>query len=909
MITKETNRPSGTENVPLSALALQDNEYKAMGKNIKMVTQREGSYLTDESPIRLLQKANSFLHGTFLRDTLVNKPIRFIDADGVQSSVNASRIIQLNSANRDNQSVPERRIIAGDLKAIQLALLASMQRSPERYHNAIQLLHVELQSALDKYQGQNGHLSYQDTKLTHIVFKKLAKQLPKGELKELCHILAQHTKCDWMQMKHEKLQAKQLSEYLELGKPGAGKATAYHTGINVGASLLAVPGTETKVGPFAELSLGVATENRFNVDDEGLVFEEKSHSLSAGVAGGLQAKLANEIGMSAQANAIGKSSLTYFKEWNNSKDYIAQNGPYTRRTKGLQKQKQWVANSQHRLNELLNRVLKMKANVHAPAPERTKPLTGFYKTTTGEVSASINAGTAFKVGELDVKFGGGLGASRSKSTTDIYEFVPSYLADVVLKNSAKLNELPANFTQHARQIIDSSLEFKDKPKTAIGGLSLLKADLNVYYEVVQKYDYYKSYKHADKTELKALRAQKHAIENRWGAIGRHQFLQFASASHALFASTIMPNKQLASAIDPKREQALVNLIGQTGVLAQNPTIDYSKSRLDRIATFKQEVYLQVADTNSSFDITAGPFKGQLTVVERQRLHPSRVREGRYIDVILTGTIASSVQGLVKGLTIKEAIAEHGIELPGELDIIPDIGAGASLSHTTRFFKPEYSQANDYTGEKGWRKQFSRNTKTVAADINLGGSGTVAAGAHVGVRGGMNHKVTKVMNEKIASDDLTFTMVRFNRFYRDAKLNTDNTAWKAFFKDNEAEYRKMFLLLGSKSHPMKEEVTYFFNELIKLAPLDQKGALRNQYVHFFEAMADFRADEENLDKFHNAQASLEYYLEQQTVPWWEAHTSRWKDLEFKPEANSGLDWNSKLWKKLGLHTRANSFPNN
>ena len=76
MITKETNRPSGTENVLLSALALQDNEYKAMGKNIKMVTQQEGSYLTGESPIRLLQRANSFLHGTFLRDTLANKPIR-----------------------------------------------------------------------------------------------------------------------------------------------------------------------------------------------------------------------------------------------------------------------------------------------------------------------------------------------------------------------------------------------------------------------------------------------------------------------------------------------------------------------------------------------------------------------------------------------------------------------------------------------------------------------------------------------------------------------------------------------------------------------------------------------------------------------------------------------------------------
>ncbi|WP_318452611.1 hypothetical protein [Photobacterium leiognathi] len=866
MIKNITNSSSRQENVQYSNSVLQGHKDNPIRNNIKMITHKEDT---------CFPYVKSFLHG------IANKQISLVDADKTSGSINSSGIIAYN------------------LMDIQRNILALMQQSPKSYNNAIQSLQ-ELQPVLEKYQSRNKHLSYQDTELTHAVFKKLAKQLPKGKLKELCHIIAQHTKCDWMQMKHEKLQAKQLSEYLELGKPGAGKATTYNAGINSGISLLVIPGTETKVGPFTKLSLGTSKESKFNADDEGLVFEEKNYSLSAGVA--TELKLANEIGMSAQVNAIGKGSRTYFKEWNNSKDYIAQNGPNTKSTKGLQKQKQWVANSQHRLNELLHRVLKMKANVHAPAPERTKPLTGFYNTMTGEVSASINAGTAFKVGERSVKFGGGLAVSRSKSTTNIYEFVPSYLADVVLKNSAKLNELPANFTQHARQIIDSTLEFKDKPQTAIGGLNLLKTDLNVYYEVVQKYDYYKSYKHTDKTELKALRAQKHAIENRWGAIGRHQFLQFASASHALFASTIMPNKQLASAIVPEREQALVNLIGQTGVLVQNPTIDYSKSRLDRIATFKQEVYLQVADTNSSFDITVGPFKGQLTKVERERLHPNRVREGHYIDVVLTGKIASSVQGLVKGLTIKEAIAEYGIELPGELDIIPDIGAGGSLFHTTRFFKPEYSQADDYTGEKGWRKQFSRNIKTVAIDINLGGSGTVATGVHVGGRFGMNHKETEVVKEKIASDDLTYTMVRFNRFYRNAKLNTNNTEWKTFFNNNKTEYRKMFLLLGSEAHPMKEEVTYFFNESIGLAPEEQKHALSKQQAHFFEVMADFRADEDNLEKFQKAQVWLERFLELQTVPWWEDHKSRWKELEFKPSANSGLDWNSKLLKKLGLHSR-------
>ena len=57
------------------------------------------------------------------------------------------------------------------------------------------------------------------------------------------------------------------------------------------------------------------------------------------------------------------------------------------------------------------------------------------------------------------------------------------------------------------------------------------------------------------------------------------------------------------------------------------------------------------------------------------------------------------------------------------------------------------------------------------------------------------------------------MVRFNRLYRDAKLNTDNAEWKQFFTDNKAEYKKMFAKLGSSEHPMKEEVEFFFKSLI------------------------------------------------------------------------------------------------
>ncbi|NOH70261.1 hypothetical protein F0225_02750 [Vibrio pectenicida] len=869
-----------------------------LGRNIKSITQLTGSTFSDKSPDKRHRAAS-----VSLQESKPSKTIRLARSNSAPAITTPPLPkVKLSSLDKGKGSTPERRVIADDIKTIQLALAKEMAKTPGSYHKAIDIMDTQLEPTLKKYQGRNGHLSYQDTKQVHVAFKKLGKQLPKGALKELCTILTQHTKCDWMQMKHEKLQAKQLEEYLALGKPGAGKATTYSVGVNTGASLLAVPGTDAKVGPFVDLSLGLSTETRFNADDEGLVFEEISHGVSAGLKGGVKASLSEKVGLNAQANASGQGYLTYFNEWNNSKDYIAQNGPEAKKTKALKKQKQIAANSQHRLNDLLKSALKINASVNAPAPERTKPLSGFYTTKAGDVGVSVNAGTSFNVGALDVNFGGGFGASRSKSTTDIYEFVPNQLADVVLKNKAKLDELPSNFTHHAKQILATS----NDPKAAIGGLNLLKRDVNDYYEVVQKYDYFKSSGSAKKSELKILRDQKHAIENRWGAIGRHQFLQFASASHALFASTIMPNKHLVSGINSSREKELSNLIGQTGVLVQNPSIDYSKSRLDKIATFEQEIYLQVADTKSSFSITAGPFKGQLDIVERQRIHPSRIREGRYIDVVLTGAVASSLQGLVNGATIKEAIAQQGIELPGDLDIAPDIGGGVSFSHTTRFFKPDYSKAEDYQGKKDWRKQFTRTSKTLSVNVNVGGSGTVAAGVHAGANIGVKKNKTTVIGEKIASDDLTFTMVRFNRLYRDAKLNTDNAEWNQFFTDNKAQYKKMFSLLGSEEHLMKEEVKFFFNELIERAPEAQKQDLIQREQKFFDTMAEYRADEDNEHKFDNARHCLEDYLEKQTAPWWEAHTNRWKDLEFKSSADSGLDLKSKLIKGLGIHLRANKL---
>ncbi|WP_018691786.1 hypothetical protein [Algicola sagamiensis] len=868
--------------------------------------------------------------------------------------------IKLSTLASNESSTPGKRLIAQDFQKIYNALYDQIKEKSDhsfqqaqdkelspaerkraevtftKHNQAVNTLVKELAPALEKYQGKNGIVSIEDTATLSLGLDTLAKQLPKGGLKELSRLLALHVKSDWMQMEKDQLRDVQLEKLAPLGKPGAGMATTYKIGLNAGGSLLSVPGTEAKVGPYGDASLTASHEVRLNPDDEGLFFKEKSEGINFGVKGGVEASVVKDVGLKAELGGQVQYNRTTFKEWNNVEGYVDKEGhkldisereQYGKKSLGhriwlaiknhlpfkpgselkrYQEVQQQAANSQHRLNDLIHSELSFDANVNAPSPKRTKPLMGVYHTWTGAASLTAKAGATFEVGALDVKGGAALGATRQKSVTNIYEFVPSQLSDVIQKNASRLKELPGNFTQHARAITQGSSD----PRASIGGLKLLEQDVEQYYEVTQRYDDLKSSPDADRAALKLLQQQKHQIENRWGAIGRHQFLQFASASHAYFADQIMPEGKFSDAIAAERQKEMTDLIGQTAVKIQNPEIDYSKKRLDKIASFEQVIYLQVSDVKTSINLTIGPFSGQLDILQRDRIHPSRIREGRYMDITLTGKVSGSVQSLVDKATItakiKEAAAKEGIELPGDLNISPDLGGGASISRMVRYFEPKYSQTDDFTGEKGWRKQLVRDTGGLSSNFNLGLSGTVAAGAHAGANIGVSHNLSTVFGETMGTEDITYTITRFNRFFRDAGLNSQNEAWKDFFQAHKNEFRDIFKNLGDSQHPMTQEVQYFFKELITRAQNDsEKAAIEQSKVEFNQIMEDVKTDPANTQNFAKAQQHLESFLEKLTAPWWEAHTGQWKDLEFKQSSDSGLNLGTRVAKGLGIHPRANS----
>lgn len=849
-----------------------------------------------------------------------------------QTGMEKQHLSGLASSISDNRLHSDGRVITNKLSNIINKLnehiTNSNLESTERNRHLSSIL-----STIDKSSQQTHILSIDNTAKLSYQIEKLAKTLPKGDIKEICTLLGQNMKTGWITLKNQELNEDKKQQLAPLGTPGASESLSLSAGIKTGVSLFPVSGGPGAVGPYAELSVGVQQTTGLSADDETLFFKDSTKTSKVNVGAGAQVKLTDQIGSKLGVNAQFSHSNTQFKEYDSVEQYVDKKGHQSNwanrseyvdssktnkvesfikshlpfnlgsELKNLKHERQQAANSQHRLNELLETVLGITTSVNATAPERSKPLIGHYNTWTGEVKLEANAGTTVNIGEAGLKLAAGAAASHKKSVTNIYEFVPSHFYDVIKNNADKLQELPANLTRHAKEI----MAYSSNSNGAIKCLNLLSQDLDSYYKTVQKYDYLKSERNADPSALKQHRIDKHTIENRWGAIGRHQFLQIASASHAYLAHKAMTDAPGSKALTAEQQTSKMDLIANVAMKTQSPSIEYSKTRLDKIATFKQQIYLKVTDSKTGINISAGPFSAQLDVLQRERIHPSRVRAGSYVDLNLTWTTSGSLQGVLDRASItakiNEAAEKEGVQLPQEFDFSPDLSAEKSGTVLIRFFKPSYAKGVEFEGDTGYRRQFIRHINSVSAGGGLGASAMVAPGVNVGGNLGANYSKTTVSSEKLGIEDLTYSMVRYNRFFRNSGKDPANKEWQAFENKNKIEYKKMFCHLGEQTHKLHKEAQYFLRELVDIAP-DEPNKIKAQLLfdELNQAMSNYTADPTSEDKFNSAKAYFNEFLEKQTLPWWEEHTSSWTDLPFVQTADSGLSLGTKIKKSLNLHER-------
>ncbi|MBS0045071.1 hypothetical protein KFE26_22745 [Shewanella sp. M16] len=788
-------------------------------------------------------------------------------------------------------------------------------------------------STINQSSQQTGILSIDDTAKLSYQFEKLAKTLPKGNIKDIFSLLGQNMKSGWIMQKNQELNEEKKQQLAPLASPGTSENHSISVGISTGISMLPVSAGPGSVGPYAGLSVGVQKARSLSADDETSFFVNSITNCKVSVDAGAQVKLTDQIGAKLGANAQFNHTKVKFKAYNSVQQYVDKKGHklnWANRSeyvniskknkvthfikshllfklgselKKLKHERQQAANSQHRLNHLLETVLDIKTTVTATAPDRSKPAFGHYNTWAGEVKLEANAGATVNVGEVGLKLAAGAAVSYQESVTNIYGFMPSQFFNIIKNNADKLAELPANLIRHAKEIAD----YSSNSNSATKCLKLLSQDIDSYYKIVQQYDDVKSGKNPTQDELKLHRIAKHTIEDRWGAIGRHQFLQFANASHAYLAHKAMTVVSGEKVLTSEQQACKMDLIENVAIKIKFPPIEYSKTRLDKIATFMQQTYLKITDSKTAIHISTGPFSAQLDILKRERIHPSRVRAGSYVDLTLTWTISGSLQGALDKVSItakiNEAAEKEGITLPQEFDFSPDLSGEKSGSVLIRFFKPNYAKDADFKGDIGYRWQFIRHINSVSAGGKIGASAMVAPGVSVGGNIGVNYSKSTMSSEKIGIEDLTYSMVRYNRFFENSEQNPANNEWQEFERKNEIEYKKMFRHLGEQTHKIHKEAQHFLRELIARAPDEPNKAKAESLLHDFnQAMSNYSVDPTSIDKFNIAKVYFNEYLEKQTLPWREELMSYTTDLPFVQTANSGLSLGTKIKKSLNLHER-------
>ena len=781
-------------------------------------------------------------------------------------------------------------------------------------------------------------ISIDDTGSISYQLEKLADSLPESKIKEACSILGQNLKSDWATQKNQELNNIKIKQQKCLNSPGESEAKSFSFGFSARLIWL------TKILVTIQQKFSKAT------DDEALFFVESSTSFKGKASVGTPTEFTDQAGVKIAASAQGSYTRTSFKEDSSFEHYIKRTGykhnwanrrqlvdvskitklfdvfrshlPFNlgSELKHLKSERQQATNSQHRLADLLKTECNIKVNVNAVPMERIKPLMGYYNTWAGEVKIEANASA--------IALGAGL--SGQVEMTNIYEFVPSQFYDVIKKNATKLEELPANLTRHAKEIVP---DFSGS-NAATKGLEGLLQDLDNYYQTVETYDYFKSAKNKDPDAIKQFnqyRINKHTIENRWGAIGRHQFVQFACASHAYLANKAMNEDLQSQALTTEQQDSKMELIANVAMKTQAPPITHSKKRLDKIATFTQQIYLKTIGKKIGINVSAGPISAQLDVLKRERIHPSRTRAGTYVDLTITWTVSGSTQDLIDKASITKKITDaatkEGVQLPQGFEFSPDLSGELSGTVLIRLFKPNYAKKSDFTGDKGYRRQFIRDLRSISVGGGLGVNAMIAPGVSGGANVAVNYSKTKMLGEEIGTEDLTYTMTRYNRFYRNANEKPHNKEWLAFQSEQKGQYRIMFSHLGDKTHNIHKEAQHFLNELVSKAPDEvNKGKAQNLSDRFKQAMSDYQVarmryyqahqiSDDQIDqmsndqidqitegKFNIAKQCFNEFLEQQIEPWWADHTSSWTDLPFAQAADSGLDRGTQIKKWLGLHER-------
>ncbi len=823
-------------------------------------------------------------------------------------STHSQQPLRLSAPVSDSGGAPAHgRIIAADLDEISNALAQHLYNicrdvvdrinsrwssaSPDNTHlkkfvNARYTLNMHVITPLSRYPRDNATnrinpntlLSIEDAAKFSRAFEIAARELPKGEVRELVGLLGQHIKAAWMQMKTDevKLKAKKEMESFRDPETFQMRSVSVEARFNIGSpqiKLNNIRGVPASAHVRGALELGKRGE--LMIDPESLAFLNKGTKKSLSFGGGAEADLISAVRVHLDGQIkVEKDDVKM--EFFTSIDKMVDNKAYTRQfAKGnrdeyggalkrgiwnktkkiigesidnkkvltsyseiskLKEDQQHAVDNQKRLNELLKIVLKLhNADISASSPDRSSGLKGYTKA----VTVSVNGTAGASLAAADVS--GDINLFARKSIYDFRLHVPTQFSDIIQEKPERLSELPVKLMRHVYEVLHHTEENSAERRNAAESKLLdLNTDLKKYSEVVKDLDglrYRQSKKIAGKDKMmeKELAKEKHQIENKWYAIGRHNFLQALSASHALLVLNAMPPGSQPS-------DETLKAAKDAGEKLKNPDFRYDKGRLDKAGAFNKDLILQYRSSafSAGANIEAYGQSGSLTYsrVSDNRIHISRVRQGDYITKSWTATGNISANAPINAVAEKLREATSNIERSGGnsedqtdirsqlSEILDENSANGEFTHErsriTRDFVPEYRQKPDYDGSNEYQRLFNRITKTSTLGGQLGGTGPASPGVNVGGNVGYEQSRSTMVKQTLGDNNLDFAFSMLNRMDK----NNEPELKRQFFETHKVEFGKMFKNLGESGTNIHQEARFFLDELINRAPDTEKNRAGN-----------------------------------------------------------------------------------
>ncbi|MGL4222569.1 MAG: hypothetical protein ACRCSS_18265 [Shewanella sp.] len=737
--------------------------------------------------------------------------------------------------------------------------------------------------------SSDGKINLHELGLLSLYMNKLSGLLPKGELKELVKLINIQLESSWVKMKSDQHLIKRMSELQFMKQADAAFKSTAKLGINFGYGLGA---KVNSTGLNTSISAGLETEITHNtfIDDDKTIFSQ--HIMSSSINGG------SDFDFTA-ANLNTKAKVKYEKivqQEYSSLEHLAKNEKVKfslskikyslidkvslKSQKTLHQAQQEAYSTSLRLNDLMHSVLDLNSDIFC-----TKPSHMLTNIANLDV-ASIDLGAKTNAGLKD--FGAAVEVSANQSLTILGIKAEGY--QHFMEDLNRISQLPSEFYIKMKDEID----FDKSRGNLLRLLSVLETDVVNYNSIVKRYDGEKLNLNSNPHLKHALKTDKHSIEDRWSAIGRHQFLQHAAASHAYIIQHLK---------NPDIDDT--NIINRCEALIYNPDFSYSAKELRKLTTLPNILNLELIDNKSSFGLSVGAFSGKLEINHRDFKHCSRVKDGKFIQVVITGQ-ASGALSMFNFEQLKTKITDilisQGLEdIIGSLTFTPDMFGNIAVSHTTRWFKPNYSQHESFPGSKGWRKQFTRTalTQTVGGEISASGGAGIVFGANLG----LSKSKTKIISENIGTNDLTCSMMRFNHAYTNHGSTIHNPEWDEFFEQNKYNYIELFKNISVQQGLLAREIHYFFEELIDRADEADKTEIITLEENLFSSMKKVTEQPFNQTIFNEAREYFEAFLEKQVSPWLEIITEKWwKPDVYKQNTLSGNKLGTKVLRVLNLHPR-------